>query len=193
MPYERECLLWLKSCSKNHMKFPFIILIACCSFIRIASGQKLVSAVDNTITVFSRNAPAGNTDVIEVSLPANTRSYVYRISIFKKDQWIAGPSLAVLLDSMGARKVSQATDFRQFAVSNNDNTIASAFIFTNPNDADHFYHNKPGSRACKNLQRITSTCLSSNQCLGKKLYFGFSNGNAADEIDVRLEVVGVVE
>lgn len=169
-------------------------LIASCSFFfNEASAQKLVSVVDNTITVFTRDSPIGNTDVIEVSLPAKTQEFIYRISIFKKDQEKTGESLATLLDSIGAKSVSVTTDFRQLVLSNHDNTIASAFIFSNPADADNFYFKKTGWRACKNLLRITSSCLSSRQCLGKKVYFGFSNGDINDEIDVRLEVVALAE
>lgn len=159
------------------------------------SAQELVQVIDETITVNSTTSMTGYTrNKTEVTLPEKTKSYIYRISIFPKGESSVDNSLFDLLNKMGGPNVSIATSFAQFAIKNNDNSSVDAFIFNNTYDADNFYSKKDANwSACKSMPNRASCCFSTKECIGKQIFFGFRNNNIMQGLDVKLEIVAVVD
>ena len=158
-------------------------------------SQDLVQVTDETLTVNSTTAMSGYTrNKTEVTLPEKTKAYIYRISIFPKGKTSVDNSLFDLLQQMGGAKVSLATSFAQFAIKNNDNSAVDAFIFNNTYDADNFFAKKDGNwNACKSLPNRVSCCFSTKDCIGRQIFFGFRNNNLMQGLDVKLEVVALID
>jgi hypothetical protein len=159
------------------------------------SAQELVQVTDETITVNSTTAMTGYTrNKTEVTLPEKTKAYIYRISIFPKGKSAVDNSLFELLKQMGTANISIATSFAQLAIKNNDNFSVDAFIFNNTYDADNFYDKKDNNwSSCKSMTNRVSCCFSTKECIGREIYFGFRNNNIMQGLDVKLEIVAIVD
>ncbi len=138
---------------------------------------------------------SGNTrNITQVTLPEKTKSYIYRISISPKGKSSVDNSLFELLEQMGGAQVAIATSFAKFAIKNNDNPSVDAFIFNNTYDADNFYSKNDGNwNPCKSMTNRVSCCFSTKECIGKQIYFGFRNNNMMEGLDVKLEIVALVD
>lgn len=158
-------------------------------------AQQLIQVTDETITVNSTTSLTGNSrNKTEVALPEKTKAYIYRISIFPKGKSKVDNSLLDLLTEMGGANVSMAASFAQFAIKNNDNSSIDAFIFNNTFDADNFYNKKDGDwNACKTMTNRVSCCFSTKDCIGPKIFFGFKNNNIMQGLDVKLEIVALID
>lgn len=158
-------------------------------------SQKLIAVIDETFTVNSTSSMTGYTrNITQISLPEKTKSYIYRISIFPKGSSSVDNTLFDLLKKMGGVNVNLATSFAQFAVKNNDNFAVDAFIFSNTYDSDNFFSKKDGNwSACKTMNNRVSCCFSTDDCIGRNIYFGFRNNNMMQGVDVKLEVVAVID
>jgi len=158
-------------------------------------AQSLVQVLDETITVNSIYALSGNTrNKAEIRLPEKTKSYIYRISVFKKGEGGINKSLLEILNDFGGAKVSLMTSFANFAVKNNDNLAVDAFIFNNIYDAENFIGRKDGNwSACKSMPNRQNSCFVMSQCLNRDVFFGFRNNNISQGLDVKLEVVALVD
>ena len=174
---------------KNLIPFLFFILCFTTNY-----SQELVAVTDEVLTVNSATALSGYPrNKAEVTLPEKTIGYIYRISIFPKGQTAVNHSLFDLLKEVGGTNISLASSFAKFAIKNNDGNSADAFIFNNTYDADNFYAQKDTNwNACKTLMNRASCCFATNECLGNKIYFGFKNNNLMQGLDVKLEIVALV-
>jgi len=173
------------------LNFLFFTLI----FTLNLSAQELVQVTDETLTVNSTTSITGNSrNKTEVTLPEKTKAYIYRISIFPKGKGAVNNSLFDLLKQIGGANISIATSFAQFAIKNNDNASVDAFIFNNTYDADNFYSKKDGNwSACKSMTNRVSCCFSTNECMGRQIFFGFKNNNIMQGLDVKLEIVALID
>ena len=164
-------------------------------FLNAIYSQQLVPLTDETITVNSTTSLTGITrNKVEVTIPENTKAYIYRISIFKKGESNSDNSLFDLLQKFGTSNISLASSLAQFAVRNNDNIAVDAFIFSNSYDAQGFVDMQDGTWShCKEMRNRVNCCFSSKECLGRKLYFGFRNNNIMQGLDVKLEVVALID
>ncbi len=149
---------------------------------------------DESLIINSVYALNGNAyNKAEVILPEKTKSYIYRISVQPKGAAGINSSLLKLLNEMGGSTVALTTSFANLAVKNNDNYAVDAFIFNNVVDAENFYAKSKDWSACKSLLGRSSSCFSTDECLSRKIYFGFRNNNLTQGLEVRLEVVAVVD
>lgn len=176
---------------KTHIKLIILLLF----FASELYSQELIQVTNEVLTVNSTTAYSGYTrNKTEVNLPEKTIGYIYRISISPKGSSLADNSLFDLLESMGDIKISLASSFAKFAIKNNDNNAVDAFIFNNTFDADNFYAKNDGNwSACKSMMNRASCCFASKECISNKIYFGFRNNNAMQGLDVKIEVVALVD
>lgn len=176
---------------KSYLVVVFVFLV---SFSKLLS-QELIAVTDETITVNSTTAINGYTrNRTEVILPEKTTGYIYRISIFPKGMTSKNTSLFDLLEDIGSPNISLASSFAKFAINNNDNNSVDAFIFNNIYDADNFYSkNDDNWNACKSMLNRVSCCFATEECIGQTIYFGFRNNNIMQGLDVRIEIVAVVD
>jgi hypothetical protein len=177
------------------MKHKYFILVLLVMSFSKNYAQELVQVTDEVITVNSTSSLTGYTrNKTEVILPEKTISYIYRISIFPKGKSDVDNSLFDLLKSMGSSKVSLTTSFAEFAIKNNDSEAIDAFIFNNTYDADNFYTKKDNNwSACKSMMNRVSCCFATKECIGNKIYFGFRNNNIRQGLDVKIEIVALVD
>jgi hypothetical protein len=161
----------------------------------VLPAQELVQVTDEMLTVNSTTSALGHTrNKAEVSLPEKVKGYIYRISIFPKGKTVVDNSLFDLLKQAGGSNISLASSFAQFAIRNNDNNAIDAFIFNNVYDAENFYARKDGSWSyCKSLLNRSSCCFATTECIGRQLFFGFRNNNIMQGLDVKLEIVAMVD
>lgn len=176
---------------KNYIFKVFLILLN----ISGSNAQQLVQVSDEVITVNSSTSLTGYTrNKTEVLLPEKTIGYVYRISVFPKGSVSVGTTLFDLLDAVGGTNISLASSFARFAITNNDSNSIDAFIFNNTYDADNFFSKNDGNwSSCKSLMNRGSCCFATKECLGNKIYFGFRNNNIAQGLDVKIEIVALVD
>lgn len=169
----------------------FVFLIFTSKFF----SQELVQVTDETITVNSTSAINGYTrNKTEVIFPEKTIGYIYRISITSKGANPVNNSLFGLLQNIGSTNISLASSFAKFAIQNNDNNAVDAFIFSNVYDADNFYSKKDQNwSACKSMPNRVNCCFATKECLGKQIYFGFRNNNIMQGLNVRIEIVALVD
>lgn len=158
-------------------------------------AQDLIALLDETLTVNSMTALTGNTrNTASATLPENAKGYVYRISVAKKGESPVGNGLFALLKKFGSTNISIGASLAQFAIQSNDNEAVDAFIFNTVYDADNFYKKNDGNwSACKSMYNRVNSCFSSNDCVGERLYFGFRNNNIRQGLDVRIEVVAIID
>ncbi len=158
-------------------------------------SQELIQVTDETITVNSTTSMTGYTrNITSIKLPEKTKKYIYRISVFPKGESEIDNSLFDLLKQYGGANVSVATSFAQFAIKNNDSKSVDAYIFNNTYDADNFYDKQDGNwSTCKNMPNRASCCFATDDCIGKDIYFGFRNNNIMQGLDVKLEVVALID
>lgn len=158
-------------------------------------SQELIQVTDETLTVNSTSAISGYTrNKTEVILPEKTIGYIYRISIFPKGENPVDNSLFDLLQNIGSTKISLAGSFAEFAVRNNDNNAVDAFIFNNVYDADNFYSKKDQNwNACKSMPNRVNCCFATKECIGRQIYFGFRNNNIMQGLNIRIEIVALVD
>lgn len=158
-------------------------------------SQELIQVTEETITVNSTSAINGYTrNITSVTLPEKTKGYIYRLSIVKKGQQSNSSPLLDLLENMEPANISLAASFSKFAIQNNDNEAVDAFIFNNTYDADNFYAKKDNNwSSCKSMFNRVSCCFASQDCIGHKIFFGFRNNNIMQGLDIKLEVVALVD
>lgn len=175
-------------------KIPYclFLLFLCCI---TTSAQKLINVIDETIVVNSTTALSGYTrNVTMVTLPDHTKSYLYRISITPKGN--PDQSLALFDMLNNTRDIGMATFSKigEYAIKRNDNFAVDAFIFNNTYDADDFYAKKDGNwKYCKGMPNRTNCCFESEECINNRIFFGFRNNNIAQGLNVRLEVVALID
>lgn len=169
-----------------------LLLLAQCQALQ---AQELVQVTDETITVNSIMSLTGSTrNTTAVKLPERTKAYVYRISVSPKGKNTVTQSLMQQLMKLGGAEFALAASVAQLAIENNDNDAVDAFIFTTVYDADDFYSKKEGNwGACQIMLNRASCCFVSEQCMGRNIYFGFRNNNVSKGLNVRLEVVAIVD
>ena len=159
------------------------------------SAQELVQVVDEIITVNSTTSMTGYTrNKTSIMLPPKTKGYIYRISIFPKGNAGVDNSLFDLLQQFGTANISIGSSLAQFAIRNNDGRAVDAFIFNNTYDADNFYSKNDGNWSyCKSMPNRVNCCFSTKECIGQEVYFGFRNNNIMQGLDVKLEIVAIVD
>lgn len=175
-------------------KYFLFIYLFLLSSIKLFS-QELVPVTDEIITVNSTSAINGYTrNRTEVILPERTIGYIYRISIAPKGANSSDDALFDLLSNVGSANISLASSFAKFAIKNNDNYAVDAFIFNNVYDADNFYSKNDNNwSSCKSMPNRVSCCFATKECIGRTIYFGFRNNNIMKGLDVRIEVVALVD
>jgi len=157
-------------------------------------AQDLVKAFDETLTVNSKSNYGGNSHNIgEVKLPPKTIAIIYRVTIFKKGAGIFDSELYETLKQFGSSKVALATSFAEYAIKSNDNEAVDINIFNNVYDATEFHQKKEGWTACKSQANRINCCVKTSDFLTNRIFFGFKNNNYMQGLDVRLEVVAVVD
>lgn len=159
------------------------------------SAQELVEVTNDVLTVNSRSAYGGNTrNKADVVLPEKTIGYIYRISVFPKGHASVDDSLFDLLKLAGSTNISLVASFAKYAIRNNDSNSVDAFIFNNVYDADNFFSkNDTNWSACKTMTNRASCCFATTECMGQRIFFGFRNNNLRQGLDVKLEVVALVD
>jgi hypothetical protein len=159
------------------------------------NAQKLVEVLHETITVNSTSAMSGYTrNTVEVQLPQGTIGYIYRISVFKKGGVSVGNGLLDLLSTVPIAEVKIGANLSKYVVNNANGGAVDYFIFTNQEDKNAFYGKRDDSwNSCKSYPNRVSSCLSSNECINRKIWFGFRNNNISQGLDVYLEVVAIVD
>ena len=162
----------------------------------ICFSQEFVQVLDQTVTVNSTTSISGYTrNTISAILPEKTIGYIYRISISPKgSNGQANDALFNLLKSYSPSSILFGISLAQFAVKNSNNTAVDAFIFDNTFDADDFYTKKDNNwGACKSMPNLVNCCYTTKECIGKNIFFGFRNKNISQGLDVKLEIVALVD
>lgn len=156
--------------------------------------QQLVEVLSETFTVNSISAMTGNTrNTAEVVLPDKAIGYVYRLTVTQKGKGAISNSLYTLLKQRGGN-IALGVSIAEFAIQNNDGNTIDAYIFSNTYDKDNFYLKKDGNwNACKSILNRSSSCFSTADCISKRIFFGFKNSNLREGLDVKLEVVAIVD
>jgi len=192
---EVACYCEIYFAKSKEMKTFKLCIISLTLLVKNIAAQEVVQVTDETITVNSTTSVSGYTrNTTKVTLPEKTIGYIYRLSVFSKGNASVGSSLLSLLQKMGGANISLASSFAQFAINNNDNNSVDAYIFTNTYDADNFYAKKDGNwNACKSMPNRASCCFATSDCMGKELFFGFRNNNIMKGLDVKLEIVAIVD
>lgn len=170
-----------------------LFLLFLCSV--TASAQKLVNVIDETIVVNSTTALSGYTrNITTVTLPDHTKNYLYRITITPKGHANQSLALFEILNNTPDIGVAAFSKVGEYAVKRNDNFAVDAFIFNNIYDADDFYAKKDGNWTyCKGMSNRTNCCFESDECINKRIFFGFRNNNIAQGLNVRLEVIAFID
>lgn len=158
-------------------------------------SQTTINVIDETIVVNSITALGGNTrNITELTLPEHTISYIYRITITPKGTSDQSTPLFSLLNNSGDVTISGMSRITEFAIKNNDNFAVDAFIFNNIYDANDFYKKSDGNwTSCKSMGNRTNCCFESSECINNKIFFGFRNNNISQGLNVRLEVIAIVD
>jgi hypothetical protein len=158
-------------------------------------SQKFVDVLNETLTVNSKTAIGGYTrNKTSVRLPEKTKGYIYRITIADKGSLVVSNTLFSILKNIAPKQISLGVALTEYAVSNSDNESVDAFIFTNVYDAEKFYSKKDGEwDFCYSMSSVSNSCRSVKDCIGELVYFGFRNGNFRQGLDVKLEVVAIVD
>jgi len=159
------------------------------------NAQELVQVINEVITVNSTSSLLGYTrNKVQVRLPEKTKSYIYRISVYPKGNAGIDQSLLELLKKVGGAEVALMSSLSDFAIRNNDNLSIDAFIFNNVYDMDNFYSkNENNWSACKTMLNRANSCISVKECLNKDVFFGFRNNNISQGLDVKLEIIALVD
>jgi hypothetical protein len=164
-------------------------------FVRIVSNaQQYSNVTDETITVNSKTSLSGSTrNITNVELPEKTIGFIYRISTFSRGNADVDNSLFKLVKSVEP-STALVTSLMEFAIKNNDGNSLDAFIFNNTYDADNFAAKKDGNwTACKSMMNRGNCCFPTKDCLNHRIYFGFRNNNISQGLDVKLEVVAIID
>ncbi len=150
---------------------------------------------DELVTVNSTSSLSGYTrNKVEVKFPEKTTGYICRITSCPKGQMQQSEDLFNVLKKIPVSEVAAGASLAQFAIRNNDGSNVDAFIFNNTYDADYFYAKKDGQwSTCKSKPSIVNSCFYSNDCIGRRIFFGFRNNNIMQGLDVHLEVVAIVD
>jgi hypothetical protein len=170
-------------------------LLSCTLWANILLGQELVDVLDETLVVNSSTSITGYTrNKATAEMPNKVTGFIYRISVFPKGEASAGNSLLDLLQEVGAPNIKIGASLVQFAIKNNDGESVDAFIFGSSNDMQNFFNKNDGYWSyCKSMPNRSSSCFSTRECMGRKVYFGFRNNNISQGLEVRLEVVAIVD
>lgn len=156
------------------------------------SNLRLIKITDETVTVNSTSNLSGNSkNLTEIDIPQKTKAYIYRVSIYPRGQYSNENSLVSLLSSMDPDELALTNSFGQFAIKNSGYNI-DAYIFNNSSDASNFLKGKT-FYACKSFTNKSNFCYSENTCLGNRIYVGLNNNSLMQGLDVRIEVVAIVD
>ena len=157
-------------------------------------AQQYIDVTDETFTVNSATSLTGNTrNISHVSLPEKAIGYIYRISVFSKGNTNVPNALFKVIKTIDP-STALTTSLMEYAINNNDGKSVDAFIFNNTYDADNFYAKKDNNwNACRSLMNRSNCCFATKECLNHVLYFGFRNNNISKGLDVKLEVVAIVD
>ena len=175
------------------MRTIFLLLCLLYSFLQ-TKAQQYMPVTDETLTVNSATSLSGHTrNTVEVDLPSHTIGYIYRMSVMPKGGNGSFESLFNVI-----KKIDPATAFTsslmQYAIRNSENYAVDAFVFNNTSDANEFYNKNDNNwSACKSMPNRSNVCLATKECLNKTLYFGFRNNNISQGLDVRFELVAIVD
>lgn len=170
-------------------------------FCHYSSAYKLVNVLKETITVNSTSSLSGSSrNYSEISLPAGTVSYIYRISVFKRNKVSVSNSLFGVLSEIPIPNLYKAgVDLSKYAIENSNGHAIDVFTFTNQNDASQFYNktdreeNGDKIESCERLLNIVSTCREELMYINRNIWFGFRNNNMTEGLDVCLEVIAIVD
>jgi hypothetical protein len=163
----------------------------CLSF--YVKGQILQNISTETITVNSKSSLTGYTrNIANVTLPSNATAYIYRITVFNKGNTNISNSLFNTLKNIPITEIRIGAFLTEYAINQNDGNSVDFFVFTNGTDANSFYSKGENINYCKSHPNRSSVCVSTNDCINQKVYFGFRNNNIQQGVEVILEVVALV-
>ena len=159
------------------------------------NAQKLVDVLHETLTVNSTTSMSGYTrNTVEVKLPKGTTGYIYRMSVFKKGGVNVGNGLLDLLSLIPIAEVKAGVNLSKYVVGNANGGAVDYFIFTTQEDKSAFYNKYDENwSSCKSYPNRVSSCISSDECINRTIWFGFRNNNVSQGLDVYLEVVAIVD
>lgn len=161
---------------------------------QLSHAQKLVDVTNEILTVNSQTAMNGYTrNVTEIQLPKGTTGYTYRISVARRGGRYAGNSLLSLLQAMPITQLGMGANLAQFAINQSDGSQIDFFIFTTQQDKDAFFTKSENWSYCRSFLNRVNTCGYVDKCLNETVWFGFRNNNFSQGLDVRLEVVALVD
>lgn len=160
-----------------------------------SASHHLEDVFSQVLTVNSRTAIKGNTrSVVRLSLPPNTYAYVYRLTITKKGDMGMSTALFKLLKGMEDKRIAIPAALAELAIKNSENEAVDAYIFASSYDCENFANKKDESWiACNEMSQVANSCRYVDFALGPMVYFGFRNNNYLQGLDIKLEVVALVD
>jgi hypothetical protein len=185
----------------SFFKFFFLLFLSILVFKNSnAQGHKrrlrIRNVLDETLVVNSKTNLFGAHKIsVPIHLPRGTQAYIYRITISKKGEPIVANALFKMLKESDVQELSIAASLTQYAVNNGANESIDAYVFTSGADANEFtdvYSNNGYSLASK-MTSVKNSVRYVESCISPNLYFGFENTNVIHGLEVRLEIIALVD
>lgn len=142
----------------------------------------------STFVGYSRN-------LVAVTLPDNTTSFIYRVTVYPKGEADRNQNLLLnALQKVPTDQIPLDTLLPEYAIHDRDKYYIDGFIFVTPEDASYFYSKRDKRwKACKSHLEFKNFCRSNKECLKKQLAFGFRSNNITEGVEIKLEVVAIVD
>lgn len=158
-------------------------------------AQTVGSPQVQTVNIAAIYATGHSINVVEMNLPEGAIGYVVRFTTKNKGAQFGEVDLFSLLSNVPRKDIKLFSALSKFVISNSDGNNVDAYIFTSREEADNFrtandvipYHFYP----CKEMTQTVSACFYSDECLARKIYFGFRNWNWMQGLDVKVEFIPI--
>lgn len=165
----------------------------------VVTAQTLFPLVDGkVITVNSQTSIYANSNtrrLIEIELPTGTIAYVYRVAVISGSAPSVGESLISLLSAIPSDELTKgAIALSSNTMQNANNGSVDMFVFSQSADASAFLNKADASWfSPKQAMGVKSTVEVAINPISPKIWFGFRNNNFSDKVDVRLDVVAILD
>jgi hypothetical protein len=169
---------------------PFTLLFQ----LHLFAGTAYKNLGRQTLVINSQTAVGKKSrNFADFTLPDNSIGYVYRITVFPKGDKKVPNDLFDLVSKVSSKEIAFGAELTKYMIDVNADEAIDTYIFSDRNSFSNFYSGGTNWVACKTMPNRRGICVASNECLSKKLFFGFENKNWTHGVEVLLEVVAVID
>ena len=176
------------------MSKKLFVLLAFCFSTLAAFSQRFEMVATQEIILESRKVEDNARKFVAIPLPKGTKSYIYRVSIFKKDKGVKmreKDSLSVMLADYSPEDFKMGDTLTNFVTRQTNSEVIDLYVVPSDEDGKAFTQRKMFN-SCLRVPNTPNFCSMADTCIKDAAFLCLRNLNVKKDLVVLLEVAAAI-